>query len=101
MQDAISLPPLGADLMRVQNQLVAAMIGEKDAAEVSKLARALRDVRETYHLVTGQAKPGTQQPEKRNNRRQPIAQSLPEPDETPQQVVSTPIPPDPVTDTSV
>lgn len=58
--------PLGAKLVRVQWQLVRKMSRNKDAKQVSALAQALKNVREVYHLVTGQAKPGTLQPDKRS-----------------------------------
>lgn len=74
-------------LARVQDELIERMTGNDDPKAVSALAQALKNVREVYHLVTGQAKPGTLQPDKRNNRRQPSVQSLPEPDDTPQHVV--------------
>lgn len=53
-----AVDPLGKELSRVQWELVGKMKGNDDAKAVSALAQALKNVRETYHLVTGQARPG-------------------------------------------
>ena len=69
-------------LKRVQDELIERMTGNYDAKAVSALAQALKNVREVYHLVTGQAKPGVLKTDQRQ-RRQPQAQVAIEVDSDP------------------
>lgn len=83
----VSDDPLASKLSRVQEQLVAKMLDNGDTKAISMLARSFRDVREAYHLVTGQAKPGVirETKSRRDGREKPYSQPTPvdEP-ETPQ-----------------
>ena len=78
-------------LARVQDELIERMTGNDDAKAVSALAQALKNVREVYHLVTGQAKPGVLKTDQ-SKRRQPAPQVAIEVDTetTPQPVVVQP-----------
>lgn len=81
--------PLASKLARVQDELATKMAGNGNPTEISKLARALRDVRETFHLITGQAKPGVIKPgRERQSRHSPA----PEPESDVPQKLN---PPDP------
>ena len=78
--------PLGMELSRVQWQLVQKMKDNDDAKAVSALAQALKNVRETYHLVTGQAKPGVLRETGRSKDRKAYSPPAPA---APQPVVDT------------
>lgn len=82
--DASDSDPLATDLVRVQEQLVQKMLaanGNPDS--IPKLARSFRDVREAYHLVTGQAKPGVIREPGRSSRQRSQAKPQPLPDDGP------------------
>jgi len=81
--------PLGRRLMRVQDRLVDQMNDADDPKAISALAQALRHVRETYHLVTGQAKPGVLKTDQ-SKRRQPAPQVAIEVDTEPVPPPKTP-----------
>lgn len=80
LSDASPIDPLASKLARVQEELVEKMTGNDDPKAVSALAQALKNVRETYHLVTGQAKPGVIRETGRNRRNQDRQQAAPEPE---------------------
>ena len=50
--------PIVAKLKRALEEKVDALLKCKDPKECAQLALAIRAVRETYHLVTGEARPG-------------------------------------------
>jgi len=76
-------------LERVQDELIERMTGNDDAKAVSALAQALKNVREVYHLVTGQAKPGVLKTDQ-SKRRQPAPQVAIEVDTEPVPPTSNP-----------
>jgi hypothetical protein len=92
-------------LKRVQDELIERMTGNGDAKAVSALAQALKNVREVYHLVTGQAKPGVLKADSRQRPRPPQvaieidAEPQIDTGSIPPPVVSPPQSPTPVTDT--
>lgn len=74
---------LGDKLVRVQWKLVRQMQRTKEPKEVSALAMALKNVRETFHLVTGQAKPGVIRETTKRDKRQ-ASSPMPMSDPTPE-----------------
>lgn len=50
--------PIVLKLKRALEEKVDALLKCKDPKECAQLALAIRAVRETYHLVTGEARPG-------------------------------------------
>lgn len=56
------IPPLAFKLMRAQEEKLDELLQCRDARDCASLAQALRHLRETYHLVTGLARPGVSKP---------------------------------------
>jgi hypothetical protein len=54
--------PFVIELARAQALTLQRLISTRSAQEKMQLARALRDLRETYHMVTGTPKPGMIKP---------------------------------------
>ncbi len=52
------LDPFATDLSCACTEVLKELRECKEAKDKSALARTIRDLRETYHLATGQAKPG-------------------------------------------
>ena len=50
--------PLARELTRAIEETLAELRACKVAKDRASLAQALRNLRETYHLVTGEARPG-------------------------------------------
>lgn len=50
-------------LMHAQEQKLDALLSCTDARECANLAQSIRHLRETYHMVTGLAKPGVTKPQ--------------------------------------
>ncbi len=55
---SIPLDPFSTALVRACDETLDELRSCKIARDKSALARTIRDLRETYHLATGQAKPG-------------------------------------------
>jgi len=56
--------PTVARIAHVMERTLDRMDHEKEPRALQALSRALRDLRETYHLVTGQPRPGQRRPAK-------------------------------------
>lgn len=56
--------PYAKELIRAQRETLRILRHTQPAHERALLARALRDLREVYHMVTGELKPGMRQPGK-------------------------------------
>jgi hypothetical protein len=54
--------PIANDIACACAETLRQLRKTNDAKEKVALARALRDLRETWHLVTGEAKPGNRKP---------------------------------------
>lgn len=79
-QPAIAtVSPLEDKFARALENTLDSYLATDDATERAKIARALREVRETYHLWSGQPKPGTIKPESRRTRQSPVRPPEPEP----------------------
>ncbi len=62
--------PLENKFARALEDTLDSYLAEQDATERAKIARAMREIRETYHLWSGQPKPGTIKPERQSSRQQ-------------------------------
>lgn len=76
----ISDDPLAFELTRAIEETLAELRACKVAKDRASLAQALRNLRETYHLVTGEARPGIRKGGKRDQRS--TAKPAPLPDDT-------------------
>lgn len=74
--------PLENKFARALEDTLDSYLATDDATERAKIARALREVRETYHLWSGQPKPGTIKPERQSSRQQVRQPSEPKLDTT-------------------
>ena len=82
-QPAITpVSPLDAKFARALEDTLDQYLAETDATERAKIARSMREVRETYHLYSGAPKPGTIRPERQSSRQQPRQPSEPKLDTT-------------------
>jgi hypothetical protein len=81
----VSDDPLARALTRAIEETLAELRACKVAKDRASHAQALRNLRETYHLVTGLERPGIRKGGRRDdNRRRNYVQSVPEPADTPQ-----------------
>ncbi len=62
--------PLEAKFARALEKTLDDFLASPDATERAKNARSMREVRETYHLWSGQPKPGTIKPTSNRPRQQ-------------------------------
>lgn len=76
-EQAAKLPsdPYVETLMRAQIVTLDDYLACPIPKDRASLAQALKNLRETYHLATGLAKPGVRKPERVNTRQQPSQQS--------------------------
>ena len=84
-QEAIAKPPasaLEAKFARALEDTLDKYLAESDATERAKIARSMREVRETYHLYSGAPKPGTIKPERVSSRQSVKQPSEPKLDTT-------------------
>lgn len=78
-QPAITLAsPLDDKFARALEDTLDKYLACQDAKERASIARSMREVRETYHLWSGQPKPGTIKPERSKSRQQPGRLAEPE-----------------------
>lgn len=70
-QPQIANDPFGERLSRAQDRLLDELLDSPDAKSKAALAQALRNLRETYHLVTGEARPGVRKESARKPAGQP------------------------------
>lgn len=68
-----TIDPFVAKLAQAQEEKLDALLKCKDPKECASLAQALRNLRETYHLVTGEFRPGV----RRDGRRRGPRAALP------------------------
>ena len=77
------IDPLGDKFARALEDTLDKYLACQDAKERASIARSMREVRETYHLWSGQPKPGTIKPESRRTRQSPARPPEPEPIDPP------------------
>ena len=65
-----TLDPYVQELMRAQEETLAELRSAESAKDKASLAQALKNLRETYHLATGLAKPGVLKPVSQRPRQQ-------------------------------
>ena len=64
------IDPLGDKFARALEDTLDQYLASSDATERAKIARSMREVRETYHLYSGAPKPGTIKPVSQRPRQQ-------------------------------
>ena len=83
-----AIDPLTEDLARAMKETLKDYRTANDPKAQAMLAQALRNLRETYHMVTGLPKPGQLKPGRQSNRA--VQDQLPEPITIAAQVTSSP-----------